>query len=163
MGQLDITIEELKAMLSYDPDTGIFTRIKQSSNSKIGKELGSKHSAGYVVIGFKSKNRFAHRLAWLYMTGEWPTKQIDHINGNRSDNRFVNLRVATQSENNQNKKTASSKSTTGLLGVCRHKNGFGAMIRVNGISKWIGLYKTAEEAHAAYLTEKRKVHPFNTI
>lgn len=163
MATTDITAEELRLAVSYDPETGVFTRIKQSSNSLAGTQLGSRHSCGYVVISLNRKNRFAHRLAWLYVYGEWPAGQIDHINGCRSDNRLSNLRLATQSENNQNQRRPNSKNTTGFLGVSRHKDGYGAMIGVDGVAIWLGLHKTPEQAHAAYIDAKRKMHSYSVI
>lgn len=163
MAKTELTAEELRSTVTYDLKTGIFTRIKQASNSPVGKQLGSRHSCGYTVICLNRKTYFAHRLAWLYAHGVWPEGQIDHINGCRSDNRLENLRTANQSENNQNQRLPSSRNTTGFLGVSRHKDGFGAMIGVNGKSVWLGLYATPEQAHVAYIKAKKKLHTHSVI
>lgn len=92
------------------------------------------------------------------MTGSWPKDQIDHINGDRTDNRFSNLRDVTNEINNQNKKRAQSNNRLGLLGVCHHQGGFRARIAVNGKSKCLGVYLTPELAHQVYLDAKRRLH-----
>lgn len=92
-----LTQEVLKSLLYYDPETGIFVWLVTRQRSPAGKEAGGYDEKGYRRICVNGTKVRAHRLAWLYMTGEWPEDQLDHINGLKDDNRFVNLREATNS------------------------------------------------------------------
>lgn len=163
-----ITQEELKNVLSYDENTGIFTRIRPHplKKSLVNKNAGFVNKNGYVIIKIGTKAYKAHRLALLYVTGMFPDEDTDHINGNRSDNRIENLRPATRSENIQNLKNARIDNiSSGLLGVSFKKslNKYCSGIRIDGIRKHLGYYETAIEAHDVYLKEKRKLHNFCTI
>ena len=157
--------EFLVSRLKYDPETGLFTRIKSVPGNK-GKEgsiAGGVSVQGYVEINFRGGKKKAHRLAWLYMTGEWPEKDVDHINGDRSDNRWENLREADDSMNAQNQRRPNRRGTTGYLGASRFGGRFRAQIQVDGVVRHIGLYDTALEAHEAYVAKKRELHPGNTL
>jgi len=102
------------------------------------------------------KRYLQHRLVWLYVHGRWPKDQIDHINGNRSDNRLCNLREATCSQNLMNAR-AHSHNTSGLKGACKHEPGYwSSVIRVNGKNKYLGRFKSPEEAHAVYASAAKK-------
>lgn len=116
---MDITQEYLKSVLHYDPDTGIFTRRSLKGTPAAGKVAGSIQH-GYRAIQIDGKKYYAHRLAFLYMTGEFPPLQVDHINGSRSDNRISNLRSVEQSINMQNMKLYS-RNSSGVSGVTWHK------------------------------------------
>ena len=159
-----MNLEDIKKRLDYDPDTGLFTW-----NRKSGKvEAGVIGATGYLAIGIGKKIYKAHRLAWFMQHGEMPKCGIDHINGNRLDNRIENLRLANTSENNQNRKVAHRNNKSGLLGVSmRRRNGepryFSARIRIDNKLISLGSYPTAELAHQAYLNAKRELHPFGTI
>ena len=160
----DLTQAELKANLHYDPDTGIFTRLKSNtSRVKVGDIAGTKTYDHYIMIGLCNFRYFAHRLAWLYEHGSFPLNFIDHIDGNRSNNKIKNLRNATNSENMQNLIRANSNNKSGLLGVTSRKNNFEANLKVNGIKLYLGVFKTSELAHEAYLEAKRRLHPTCTI
>jgi len=103
-------------------------------------------------------------MAWLYMTGSWPAAEIDHRNGNKSDNRWENLRDVQPVVNQQNKRRAQSNSKTGFLGVMVSGDGrFCARIRVNGRNKHLGSFRSPELAHAAYLMAKRELHEGGTL
>ena len=159
-----ITQIELQEQLYYDSISGVFTWVVSKGKVKVGDIAGSiTHK--YIQIKLNYINYRAHRLAWLYVHGSLPKNGLDHINGIRDDNRMSNLREATNAENNQNKTKPQSNSTTGFLGVDRHKQSrkWRASIRINGKTKHIGYFNTAEEASSAYIAEKRLLHIFCTI
>lgn len=163
-----LSANELMAQLHYDPETGIFTRkvIKASRFAKSqGESIGSLNDSGYVVISVNSKPQRAHRLAWLYMTGNWPSGEIDHINGVRTDNRWGNLRDVATRVNAQNKRSAMSHSKTGLLGASWNKRDERFVSRIKAGKKYLSLggFDTAEQAHAAYIKAKRRLHEGCTI
>ena len=152
-----ITQQELIDILQYDPNTGEFRwKVDCSTKCRKGAIAGSYTGHGYRRIRIDKKEYRAHRLAWLYMTGNWPKDQLDHINGIRDDNCWTNLREASHSENAQNRKCA------GVTLDKRH-NKWQAKIGIGKKYKHIGLYTTKEEAHAAYLEAKKQLHVFNPI
>lgn len=164
--QTVITQSYLKDLLRYDPLNGRFLRIKSfSNNAKVGVFVGSKCKNGYLLVGIGKKKYYLHRLAWLYMTGEMPEFQIDHINGDREDNRFSNLRHVTNQINSQNQRKSRSKRELGLLGASYRKDTgkWSAHIVIDGKRKTIGCFDTAQEAHVAYVNEKRIRHAGCTI
>lgn len=164
---MGLTQKRLKELLHYDPETGLFTWLKRVANCvKIGEIAGGKTNRGYIRLRVDGKKYLANRLAFLYMTGKWPTNEVDHENTIRDDNSWKNLRDATRSQNCQNKKKARSDSKTSSLGVSFHKANkkFTARIQEpNGERIYLGSYLTLEEAAAAYLVAKRELHPFGTI
>lgn len=153
-----LTQAQLKEYCVYDHNTGNFSRL-----STPNKVAGSQDTHGYRQIKINKKLYLAHRLAWLYVHGSWPSKPLDHINGNRSDNRIENLREASVGQNNQNIKQARKDSQTGLVGISRRGNRFIARIWHKGQRICLGHHATAEEAHAAYIEAKRQYHKFCTI
>jgi len=117
----ELTQERLKELLSYDPDSGEFIRLISLSNrSTTESVINNKNSHGYTYICVDSKKYSAHRLACLYMDGRWPKEQVDHINHIRDDNRWVNIRKVSHSENLKNQKI-HSHNTSGIMGVCWDK------------------------------------------
>lgn len=156
--------EELRAMLHYDPQTGEFVwLVKPSKKLPSGAIAGGLNDEGYRVIRIRGLLHKAHRLAWLYVHGEWPAMCIDHINGVRDDNRTANLRCVSQRANMENQRFAHTNSKTGLLGVTQDAGRFTARIRSRGSLRYIGTYATPEEAAAAYIAKKRDLHPGCTI
>jgi hypothetical protein len=156
--------ERLLAVLRYDAATGLFFNlVHRSSRAPIGANAGSKGRNGYRYISIDGRSYLAHRLAWLYVNGEWPSEQVDHVNGDRGDNRIANLRLATPSENGQNRKRPLSSNRVGLLGVFVDKGRFVARICANGRTKHLGTFDSAEAAHEAYLLAKQEMHPFSVI
>ena len=117
-----LTQERLKELLSYDPMTGDFTRIKGIQGGRCGVVAGTIHPAGYNQISIDSKTCRAHRIAFLYMTGSMPKNHVDHINGARHDNRWANLREASPYDNSKNQRKAKN-NTSGVTGISRRKEG----------------------------------------
>ena len=159
-----LTQERLKELLHYDPEKGLFTRLKmaQGSPRKIGDVAGNL-SQGYIRIGVDGVSYRAHRLVWLYMYGYWPTKSIDHINRIKDDNRFINLREASRSQNAQNvglKKTNKS----GYKGVSweNRRKKWVVQLRLNIKPIFLGYYDDIDEAIARYKEAQKIYHPFST-
>ncbi len=159
-----ITHEELTALLDYIPETGdLLWKVKNNRRIVIGSRAGTINDHGYIVIRLNGLRYRAHRLVWLYVNKTWPTNDIDHINGQRDDNRIENLRDVTTAENIQHQTAAQKTNKTKLLGVSKRKHGFIARICTNGVIKHLGSFKTPEEAHQAYILAKRKLHATNTL
>jgi hypothetical protein len=144
----------LHEVLNYDPITGIFRWRAKRCNGKIkvGAVAGYVHHDGYVRIRINGREYLAHRLAWLYMTGHWPSAEIDHKNRDRSDNRWANLRQADDYVNNRNQslRKDNTSSHVGVHWANRDKVWI-AYIGVNGRQHYLGCFKTIEEAAAARL------------
>jgi len=160
-----ITQDRLKQVLYYDPETGIFTWLVRPTNSvQIGDVAGSLTRKGYRQIMIDGVTYLAHRLAWLYATGTFPVDGMDHINGNPADNRIVNLREATGSENDQNRKSRRN-SASKFVGVCWSKDckKWEARICVNSKQRYLGQFATEEEAYVAYCAAKKSLHTFNPV
>lgn len=123
---------------------------------------------GYWAVGIDGRNYYHHRLAFLFMTGEWPAHHVDHINGDRADNRWCNLRSCTPTVNQQNLRAPQSNNRTGLLGVTkindsRRTKPYVAQLFANGKRVLCSYHATPEEAHQAYLKAKRELHEGNTL
>lgn len=175
MAMPSITQKIVRDLLNYDPETGIFTwryrdrkYFKTDHAQKIwnarypGKEAGSK-SLEYVIIGIFGRLFSAHRLAFLYMTGSFPSMDVDHIDRNKSNNQFENLREVSKFVNQQNRFNPRTDSRTQIIGAQKSggKNSkkFYSRIRVNGKYHYLGTFSTADEAGAAYLAAKQVYHP----
>lgn len=155
-----ITADRLRSLLAYDQETGIFRwSVSRAAQVRAGDVAGSTDSGGYRQIMIDGRAILSHRLAWLYVYGEYPRGQIDHINGTRDDNRIANLRVVNASENAQNKYRPRSDNKLGLLGVHQHGKRFRAEISTPGKIHSLGVFATPEEAHRAYLDAKKTFHP----
>ena len=148
-------LDYIKEILDYDPDTGVFTwKQKLSAKQYIGDTAGSTDGKGYRILRIRKSNYKAHRIAHYYVTGCDPAElQIDHINEVKNDNRFENLRLATNSQNLHN--IASRK------GVHKHKltNKWTAVFSLNGVKHYLGLFITYEEALTAYNLKKEELLP----
>lgn len=147
-GLREISADELRELLEYDPRSGIF---RWRGLTKAGRRAGKNCSRGYRVIRLRRGGRrveyLEHRLAWLYVTGSWPINSIDHINGQGTDNRFVNLREATVTENNRNR-PARGFTAAGVR--------YQAKIQVDGQAIHLGLFSTKELAHAVYVDATKR-------
>lgn len=157
--------EELRVLLHYDAETGVFAwRTKPSRRVCVGSVAGSiRKKDGYVTLMIARVPHYAHRLAWLYVTGLTPPEFIDHRNGVRSDNKWSNLREATHAINQQNKRKAKPGSRSGVLGAYPSGRGFRSMIAVNGVTHRLGTFDTADEAHDVYVAAKRILHAGCTL
>ena len=155
----DLAAKRLRELLHYDPLTGIFTwRTNRKGLARIGNRAGS-YSKGYIEIGVSTGRYYAHRLAWLYMTGEWPPMTMDHADLDRANNRWANLRLATFSQNGCNRRRRSD-ATSRFKGVVFHKQHkrWWARIRFEGKMKSLGTYATEVEAGRAYADAARRIH-----
>jgi hypothetical protein len=154
-----LTASRLRELLTYDSETGEFRWIVRRNGTKSGVAAGHKTARGYVHLRVESRLYKAHRLAWLYVHGEWPRDQIDHINGVYDDNRIANLREANSSQNKRN--TGPYRNNlSGIKGVSwrPRDSRWQAEIRVNGRRHYLGYFKTSEEASAAYAAAAAAMH-----
>lgn len=156
--QNDLTQERLKELIVYNPDTGSFTWRVPRRGVVVGGECGRISPAtGYRDIGIDYKLRRANRLAWLYMTGEWPDAEVDHVNRIKSDDRWDNLRLASKSQNAANVDIKSS-NTSGVVGVSwdMSRKKWLAQIRIDGKKKNLGRFDDIQAAVDAYNTAARE-------
>jgi len=162
-GIVPLTQDTLRELLEYCPDTGLFTwryRDRRWFNSDrhhnawnarfFGRSAGSLNPSGYIYIHVFMRSYKAHRLAFLYMTGEFPPHDTDHINHNKADNRWVNIRAATRSENCQNK-DIQANNTSGTIGVSWHKlkDKWESNIKLHGRVFYLGTFNKKKDAITA--------------
>lgn len=144
------------AAISYDKEAGTLT---WQIGTRKGMRAGHLSVDGREYVWFLGRKMFAHRFAWFYVTGQWPASDVyvDHVNGDTSDNRWANLRLATRTQNSANTRVKKS-STSGVKGAFTRPDGhFVARIMKNGRSKYIGYFKTADEAGSAYFDAAKEV------
>lgn len=165
------SIARLRELLKYDPQSGTFNWIvinKKTTRVQPGVRAGGSDGR-YRYITLDGCRISEHRAAFAITNGRWPeSDQIDHIDGNKLNNRLDNLREVSASMNQQNRHRAQYNNTTGFLGVVscawrKSPNKFRAQIWLNGYARNLGYYKTAEEAHIAYVLAKRELHKGCTI
>ncbi len=146
-----LTLERLRGLLAYDRDTGVFTFNVARGSRKKGTVAGSVAKDGYRSLSIDGKKYRAHRLAWFYVTGNWPVLLIDHRDCNPSNNAFDNLREANHSQSSGNRR-AMKKGTSGFKGATFHA-GVGrwqAQLKFGGKNHYLGLHETPEQANLAY-------------
>lgn len=146
-----LTFEQLRERLHYNPDTGVFTYVKRSGKKRPGEIAGVRGSGGYNIIGVQWKRYRAARLAWLWMTGEWPDRHVDHKDLDKGNDAWSNLRLATRSQNHANCRVRKN-NIVGVKGVGITGSGkFAAHITINRRKRHLGSFDTPEEAHCAYM------------
>jgi HNH endonuclease len=155
-----LTVDRLKQVYLYVPETGQFLRLQETNShngkAKVGEPAGSLSGERYIRIGIDGRVYRAHRLAWFYMTGEWPEYGVDHIDLDPTNNRWENLRAADQSQNAVNTRRRKD-NTSGFKGVSKTANGrWQARLYVKGKKIVVGTYATPQEAFNAYRTEADK-------
>lgn len=143
-------VSYLRECLSYDPETGLLTRLRAGpANRRLeGKPAGYVNPKGYLQFRIGKASYLAHRVAWALHHGEWPTQVIDHVNGDRADNRIANLRLATKSENAAN--SPQRRARSGFKGVYFNKGKWRAVIVCNGRHESLGRFEDPETAGRAY-------------
>lgn len=169
-----LTYEEVAAVLEYRPEVGgscLVWKVDRISGhgkvqAKAGDLAGYKDPKNYWLVRVNRKLFKAHRLVWLLVHKEWPPCQVDHIYGAEVGNRVENLRLAFRNNADNTQNTRKYKNnTSGLTGVSFHKkiNKWQSYIRVNNVQYHLGYFDTAEEAYAAYLEAKARLHTFNPV
>jgi hypothetical protein len=151
----------LISILRYDPITGDLYWNQARPKIRVGAKAGCLHHKGYINLEIDGKHYAAHRLVWFYVTGAMPTKIIDHINGNKSDNRFENLREATTGQNRANSKHANKHGLKGVSlcpWVPEGKKRWVAQIKSDKRQIYLGSFFTKEEAHFAYCEAAKCLH-----
>ena len=153
-----ITVDRLKELFNYCPESGLFTRIKRTGTAfSAGQIAGSVNDKGYLCIKIDGKSYKAHKLAIMYVTGEYP-KEVDHRNGVRSDNSYKNLRTATSEQNSYNRKIRSD-SVTGCRNVIKQTNGrYNVKVQVKGVRISFGSYEDIELADLVARSAREKYH-----
>lgn len=148
----------LRDLLNYRPETGMFCwRETNSNRAKAGSIAGTRDKRkGYIYIRIDGRRYLAHRLAWLYVTGEWPEHQVDHRDLNPSNNKWSNLRAATDSDNKANRRGHGALPKGVIFDRRRSVHPYYARIMVRGVFHHIGSFETAEQAAAAYSKAARK-------
>ena len=141
--------DEVRQAFDYDPDSGLLKwKISPGTGVKAGQIAGSVHYRGYIQINYKRMNLLAHRVIWVYMTGKNPTEFIDHIDGNASNNKWINLREATNKQNQENRAQQANNSS-GYRGVTYRKKEkrWQAQVQHNKKYVYLGCYATKEQAN----------------
>lgn len=152
---MNLTLEVLRARLNYDPETGVFRwSARHAICLAAGDVAGSINAkTRYREIKLAYRSYLAHRLAWFHVHGELPRGQIDHINGNRDDNRIANLRDVSASQNMLNRHKVQANAI-GYPGLYMKRGRYGARVMVDGRFRYLGTYDTPEQAHAVYQQHK---------
>jgi hypothetical protein len=160
-----ITAERARELLTYDVTTGCVAWKVARGKVRPGRRAGNNRRDGYHVLRVDGRNVLAHRIAWLIVHGVWPSGDLDHINGDPSDNRLANLRDVSHSVNLQNRRVPQASATSGRLGVTWDKRNkrWQAAIRVGGKTRHIGRFDDIDVAAEAYLAAKRACHAGCTI
>ncbi len=151
-----LTAEWLRQNLVYVPETGAFVWKVAGRGRMLGRVLGTKLWSGYVTMKVDSIVYYAHRLAWLYVHGVWPSVQVDHIDGNKSNNAISNLQLVTAAQNSSRRPT--KRTVAASRGVMPHGTGFVARIHHKGSRLYLGYFAKLEDAKAAYEAKAKEIH-----
>jgi len=168
MAEPIIAFHRVNELVDYDPLTGIFKRkIRTAQRHKVGDRadflVNGGGLKGYHRVALDSQRYLAHRVAWLITYGDWPCGEIDHIDGDRTNNRIVNLRDVVGRVNVQNIRLPRKFGSSGYLGVHAHQGRWVAKIQKDRKSIYIGIFDDPKTAHLAYLERKRLIHEGCTI
>lgn len=152
MTGLQLTAERVRELFDYDPHSGLITNRVRRAKAPPGAISTYRHICGYLAMSIDCKRYLAHRVIWFWMTGKWPVSEIDHIDLDRNNNAWVNLREATSSQNRANRK-AQRNNSSGFKGVTFHKptRRWRAKIKNGSHHFHLGLFERPEDAHAAYV------------
>lgn len=156
--------ETLREIVNYDHETGLLSWRKAGRGRK--RRVGTPNTCGHLRVEINGTLYYVHRLIWLWVHGTWPLHEIDHLDGDPSNNRLSNLRDVPRAVNAQNAVRAHRDSHTGVLGVTQSANKKRWVASVGtggGRIKYLGTFDTPELAHAAYLNAKRELHGGNTL
>lgn len=156
----ELTADRLRSLLHYDMGSGALRWAGSRGRLAKAGQVAGTPIQGRVHIKIDGRLYYAHRLAFLYVTGSWPAGEVDHIDGDSANNAWSNLRQCSHAQNMQNKRV-SKRNKSGLLGVSKHGDAWQSTIRVGGRHIHLGRFKSAVDAHEAYLQAKREAHQFN--
>jgi hypothetical protein len=159
----NLTADRLRAILDYNPDTGVLTYKQCQRKSSVGKPIPTRSDKdGYMLARIEGNSIRAHRICWVMYHGQLPANQIDHINGNPADNRICNLREATSQQNSHNKHRANKNSSSGVQGVQwdESRNKWRAWIGVDRKNVFLGRFDSLQEATEARNKAKKELHSF---
>jgi HNH endonuclease len=167
MSELAVSVARVKEAFDYCPESGlVYWRIKRRGQANPGDVVGCTKNR-YLTTKLDGNTLMVHRVAWAVVHGRWPIGDIDHIDGNPSNNRLANLRECSRSENMQNRRAAKSTSKSGFLGVWRLNRNLSrpwqAAVVIGRVQVWRERFETKDEAYAAYLAAKARLHPFQTL
>jgi hypothetical protein len=150
----DDMIDKLRQIIHYDPETGVLYRRETM------RPITTVIPKGYILVGALNRRLYGHRLAWALHYGAWPSQHIDHINGNKVDNRIANLRDVEPTHNSHNAKPRSDNKL-GLRGVSPHKSGwYRSSIKFKGTVYNLGVYPTPEAAYEVRLKKEDELGIF---
>jgi hypothetical protein len=155
---MKVTFHRLREVLNYDPDTGIFRWLICAGSSSAGRVAGGRTLDGYNQIRIDGVMHRSNLLAWMYMTGEWPSEFVDHENRIKHDDRWKNLRLATRSQNAMNRESQSN-NTSGAKGVNvvnKKSKPFRCRIKADGKHIHLGYFATLEEAEKVYIEASKR-------
>lgn len=155
---MGLTAERLREVVSYDPENGAFTWRKKTCRKVVPGAPAGHLGTHYWTIGIDGKRYRAHRLAWLYAYGEFPSETIDHANGDYLDNRIANLRAASRRQNMANKRMHKNNAC-GVKGVywCIQRHKWRASVRYQGRNKHVGFFESKEAAGEAYFAKAKEI------
>lgn len=157
----DISFDEANRLFAYDPDTGVLTRkvpAGRFGQIKAGTVVGCKCSSGHLQVRVNGRLHLVHRICYTLISGKPPLQYVDHINGIKSDNRKANLRDVSKAENCQNLKGPMKSGSSGYLGVTRNGRNWKCSVSENGKQKYLGTFKSKEDAYQVFLQYKRSIH-----